>query len=794
MLETHEQVSSDTPNANICEPLFTLSVDDDKTNDESVHVDLSIDDVAPAQVEDGLTELSNESDANIENKITAASIVNITVEEPVSDSSAIENEDGSMPTYINDANLSTEYATSIEIRGPPLNESVNIDSEESEVDLTILSDYAAEKQPDGTIELPDLYLVDPAVDYFDGQIVYLDFDGATDVTYNGPVVVEGNDIPEFSADAAGLAGQEQEIISQILAALEETFEGSGVIFTLTEPDAGTEYSTIYIGGNDSAFAEYGSFLGLAEQVDLNNLNPSDNAFVFSENIVSADSDSNSIAAGIAGLIAHEVGHLLGYRHLETDGDGLLDSLAEVVSPVCPTVELTDRLNGIDGYNGDPQLETAPVVNGALYTNDVDIADIGAGSGVLQSFVRISESTDTIQGYNTSGRPVQYQENTSLTFTHDMPLAAIPVSYFDVDGDGTEEAYLEFRLDINEPDTDLKRWMSVDIIQIWQSNDPSLHSAPPPGFVPATDDADQAYYEDVGGIGVTVGFVGADGNYLVYSMDSGEEGNWVGINYTLNPGSGVADMVLLIPAEYFDPDMGYVYLFSQFGGQSGTSDIYWDSDQDFVPDETLYGRTWQQDSGFEEWAILAEIPGEKSGVKFEDLNANGVQDPGEEGIAGWTIYVYEDENANGLLDAGESLVTSITTSDGTTDYDGDGITDDVGFYWFELDSITYDKVKGDWTFVGGHYIVLEEARAGWVQSTPLTDVVDTGSAPGATEFGYAVAISPGERETGNDFGNWQQASKSGTKYEDLDADGSIAGDPGLENWDIYVYEDTDEEGD
>ena len=32
------------------------------------------------------------------------------------------------------------------------------------------------------------------------------------------------------------------------------------------------------------------------------------------------------------------------------------------------------------------------------------------------------------------------------------------------------AYREFRLDINEPDTDLTRWLSLESLQIWQSDD------------------------------------------------------------------------------------------------------------------------------------------------------------------------------------------------------------------------------------------------------------------------------------------------------------------------------------
>jgi hypothetical protein len=186
-------------------------------------------------------------------------------------------------------------------------------------------------QPDGTIDLSGLYLVDPTVDYFDGQVIYLDFDGETDVTYNGPVV-EGIDIPVFSAESAGLAGQESVIISQIVPALEQEFDGTGVLFTTTKPDSGTLYSTIFVGGDDSAFSAYGSFTGLAEKVDIGNQDPEDNAFVFSDNVVGGYTDLGLLVTRLEGLIAHESAHLLGYAHeAQSELEGPLYSVAAIVS-------------------------------------------------------------------------------------------------------------------------------------------------------------------------------------------------------------------------------------------------------------------------------------------------------------------------------------------------------------------------------------------------------------------------------------------------------------------------------
>ena len=175
--------------------------------------------------------------------------------------------------------------------------------------------------------LPGLHLVDPTVDRFDGQVIYLDFDGENDVTYNGPVTVEGIDVPIFSAPGE-LAGQEQAIISQVLSQLDDTFAETGLTFTLTVPDTNLNYSTIHVGGNDAPFADYGSFLGLAEQVDVGNQNPSDNAFVFSAILGEAEGGLDQYVSELTGVIAHETGRLLGYASNSLSADpGPLEAVA-----------------------------------------------------------------------------------------------------------------------------------------------------------------------------------------------------------------------------------------------------------------------------------------------------------------------------------------------------------------------------------------------------------------------------------------------------------------------------------
>ncbi len=57
---------------------------------------------------------------------------------------------------------------------------------------------------------------------------------------------------------------------------------------------------------------------------------------------------------------------------------------------------------------------------------------------------------------------------------------------------------------------------------------------------------------------------------------------------------------------------------------------------------------------------APLPGSVSGFKFNDLNANGVRDAGEPGVAG--VYIYADVDDDGQIDLGEPA--AITAADGS----------------------------------------------------------------------------------------------------------------------------------
>lgn len=138
-----------------------------------------------------------------------------------------------------------------------------------------------------------------------------------------------------------------------------------------------------------------------------------------------------------------------------------------------------------------------------------------------------------------------------------------------------------------------------------------------------------------------------------------------------------------------------------------------------------------------------------GYKFHDLNANGAWDqPGEPALEGWTIN---------LLESGG--VVASTTTDANGYYKFNGLSD-------------------------GTYTVEEVCPTNWYQSYPgPKPAVQCGD--NTHTFDIDI-VTP--NHSGN-FGNYQNATKSGTKFKDADGNGTFdTGEPGLDGWSIIVYAD------
>lgn len=138
--------------------------------------------------------------------------------------------------------------------------------------------------------------------------------------------------------------------------------------------------------------------------------------------------------------------------------------------------------------------------------------------------------------------------------------------------------------------------------------------------------------------------------------------------------------------------------------------------------------------------IVGVTGSISGLKFNDLNGNGIRDAGEPGLQGVTVFL--DANGNGVLDAGEER----------------RITD----------------VNGNYSFAGlasGTYRVRQDLPAGVVQTTP--NPAD-------------ITLGPGEDVTVPDFGDFFLFSISGAKFRDANGNGvRNAGEVGLQGWTIFL---------
>ena len=175
------------------------------------------------------------------------------------------------------------------------------------------------------------------------------------------------------------------------------------------------------------------------------------------------------------------------------------------------------------------------INDAIYSTQLYQA---AGSGTINSFVRIQDNGSPVEGVNTSDRPLNFNENNSPTFTRDLLLADVSI----VVVGGVE--YRLFQLDINQ--TSANPLLSLDEVQIFQGTAAGMNGST----------------FNAGVLDLTGGT-----ETLVYRMDAGGN-NSVLLNYNFNAGSGVGDMSLLVANSLFNAANGaYVYLYSRLGEQT-----------------------------------------------------------------------------------------------------------------------------------------------------------------------------------------------------------------------------------
>jgi len=104
-----------------------------------------------------------------------------------------------------------------------------------------------------------------------------------------------------------------------------------------------------------------------------------------------------------------------------------------------------------------------------------------------------------------------------------------------------------------------------------------------------------------------------------------------------------------------------------------------------------------------------------GMKFHDVNGDGIHDLDEPGLSGWTIYI--DANNNEALDGGE--LSTITLADDP--YTND--VDEIGTYFFE-------------GIESGTHVLREESQSGWEQIAPVSYNLTVGAGDSFTDINFA----------------------------------------------------------
>jgi hypothetical protein len=190
---------------------------------------------------------------------------------------------------------------------------------------------------------------------------------------------------------------------------------------------------------------------------------------------------------------------------------------------------------------DPSVATSGTINGAQFMLPPQHT---AGTGLIDSFLRIQGKGESEAGLNTDG--TREFDTKGGAFTHSLQLSDLQNNIVAIAG----MDYYEFVCDVNE--TPGNSLITVNELQFYIDDDPDT------------------LYADLG--------------TPVYDLDAGGD-SAVTVDYDNFAGSGKLDLYAYIPTGNFGSDLDkYVYLFSEFG----------------PPDSKV-------DAGFEEWATREPKP-------------------------------------------------------------------------------------------------------------------------------------------------------------------------------------------
>lgn len=129
----------------------------------------------------------------------------------------------------------------------------------------------------------------------------------------------GTELSAFGLDNLGFEEREDEILSLIIAEVQDDFENAGIDVNIqlnSSQFGDEEFTTVFLVSNFGEENDYGLTYGVAETLDPLNQDQSEEAIVFVNSFVglAGPGQFEGIASAIADVVSHELGHTMGLRH------------------------------------------------------------------------------------------------------------------------------------------------------------------------------------------------------------------------------------------------------------------------------------------------------------------------------------------------------------------------------------------------------------------------------------------------------------------------------------------------
>ncbi len=216
--------------------------------------------------------------------------------------------------------------------------------------------------------------------------LFLDFDGAHVKSRSSDFWLGSSyvDIPAYDLGMFDWGGREAESIEIITAMVQEDYAAYNVSVTTTEPTYG-DYTTLYVGGDNSWFRANSNVIGVATY-DVGNYIDSNYGFAFTEELEIYKNYSNgslhNFSEYIANLVTHEAAHTFGANHVN-DTSALMN----------PYLPINPR---ISSFGGDNSQDTQSLLGsnvgyahgpddyGDGFTNSEPISLQGVTNGILET--------------------------------------------------------------------------------------------------------------------------------------------------------------------------------------------------------------------------------------------------------------------------------------------------------------------------------------------------------------------------------------------------------------------------